>query len=80
MREHIAPAPAQRRAVAAKARLSRAWCDELCSKAVQWSLPGLVISKAVGYRRANRKRTKRLMCQMSLAAQKLNDDRNPARM
>jgi len=47
---------------------------------VQWSLPGLVISKAVGYRRANRKRTKRLMCQMSLAAQKLNDDRNPARM
>ena len=31
LRDHIAPAPAQRRAVAAKARLSRAWCDELCS-------------------------------------------------
>jgi hypothetical protein len=43
VRDHIAPVPAQRRAVAAKARLSRAWRDELCSlkgSAVAAARPG----------------------------------------
>ena len=34
-RDHIAPAPAQRRAVVAKERLSREWCHESSSKAAQ---------------------------------------------
>jgi len=38
------------------------------SKAVQWPPPGLVISKAVGYR-VKRKRMQRLMRQVGLAAQ-----------
>ncbi len=35
LRDHIARAPAQRRAVIAKARLSREWCHESSSKAAQ---------------------------------------------
>jgi len=35
VRDHIAPAPAQHRAVIAKARLSREWCHESSSKAAQ---------------------------------------------